>query len=55
MKRAAALDVELARFFDRQGPRYTSYPTAVEFHSGVDGSTYAERLAQADAQEAGQP
>jgi oxygen-independent coproporphyrinogen-3 oxidase len=39
----------LARY-DRPGPRYTSYPTAVEFHAGVTDATYIERLAQADTQ-----
>ena len=39
----------LARY-DRPGPRYTSYPTAVEFHAGVTDTVYIERLAQADAQ-----
>ncbi len=33
---------------DRPGPRYTSYPTAVEFHEGVGTGDYLERLAAAD-------
>jgi oxygen-independent coproporphyrinogen-3 oxidase len=33
---------------DRPGPRYTSYPTAVEFHEGVGTDDYVERLAAAD-------
>jgi oxygen-independent coproporphyrinogen-3 oxidase len=36
--------------YDRPGPRYTSYPTAVEFHAGVDADVYAAKLAEADAQ-----
>lgn len=40
---------ELLRTHDREGPRYTSYPTAVEFHEGVTADTYEELLAQADA------
>ncbi|MBI5836072.1 MAG: oxygen-independent coproporphyrinogen III oxidase [Candidatus Eisenbacteria bacterium] len=36
----------LARF-DRPGPRYTSYPTAVEFHEGFTAEMYVERLQQA--------
>ncbi|UCE03176.1 MAG: oxygen-independent coproporphyrinogen III oxidase [Candidatus Latescibacterota bacterium] len=39
---------ELLRRYDRPGPRYTSYPTAVEFHEGVGAHDYAARLAQAD-------
>jgi oxygen-independent coproporphyrinogen-3 oxidase len=35
--------------YDKPGPRYTSYPTAVEFHAGVDAEVYVERLALADA------
>ena len=35
--------------YDRPGPRYTSYPTAVEFHAGVDADVYAAKLAEADA------
>jgi len=41
--------MDTVRRFDRPGPRYTSYPTAVEFHEGVNGKVYEERLAQADA------
>jgi oxygen-independent coproporphyrinogen III oxidase len=39
----------LLRKHDRPGPRYTSYPTAVEFHAGVGEAAYLEKLAQADA------
>lgn len=35
--------------YDSPGPRYTSYPTAVEFHEGIDAAAYAERLAGAAA------
>jgi len=44
------VDMETVRRFDRPGPRYTSYPTAVEFHEGVGLVAYQERLAEADAQ-----
>lgn len=37
----------LARY-DRPGPRYTSYPTAVEFHDGMSADDYEARLAAAD-------
>ncbi len=40
-------DLAIIRKYDRPGPRYTSYPTAVEFHEGVGPSTYAEHLALA--------
>ena len=37
---------ELLERYDRPGPRYTSYPTAIEFHDGVTNDIYVERLAQ---------
>jgi oxygen-independent coproporphyrinogen-3 oxidase len=40
---------ELLARYDRPGPRYTSYPTAVEFHPGFTEADYRERLAAADA------
>lgn len=45
---------ELLARYDRPGPRYTSYPTAVEFHAGFGEAEYRERLAAADAL-AGEP
>jgi oxygen-independent coproporphyrinogen-3 oxidase len=39
----------LARY-DRPGPRYTSYPTAVEFHDRVGEAEYISSLARANAQ-----
>lgn len=41
--------LELLRRYDRPGPRYTSYPTAVEFHDRFGPTAYAERLAAAAA------
>ena len=40
---------ELIARYDRPGPRYTSYPTAVEFHAGVTADVYETHLARADA------
>jgi oxygen-independent coproporphyrinogen III oxidase len=48
------VDFETVKRFDRPGPRYTSYPTAVEFNDGVGEAAYLERLALANAQ-AGSP
>lgn len=39
--------LDLLRRYDRPGPRYTSYPTAVEFHEGFDEAAYRDRLAEA--------
>jgi oxygen-independent coproporphyrinogen III oxidase len=47
--RVTAELLDLLRRYDRPGPRYTSYPTAVEFHEGVDGAAYESKLAEADA------
>jgi oxygen-independent coproporphyrinogen III oxidase len=41
------LSVDLLGRYDRPGPRYTSYPTAVEFHEGFDAAAYAAHLARA--------
>jgi oxygen-independent coproporphyrinogen-3 oxidase len=45
------LDAELIRRYDSHGPRYTSYPTAVQFHSGFDEQSYRRLalLSNADA------
>jgi oxygen-independent coproporphyrinogen III oxidase len=47
--RVTAELLDLLRRYDRPGPRYTSYPTAVEFHEGVDGAVYESKLAAANA------
>ncbi len=39
----------LLRQYDRPGPRYTSYPTSVEFNASFDSAAYHERLAEAAA------
>jgi len=40
---------DLLAKYDRPGPRYTSYPTAVEFHEGFTPERYLEKLDQAAA------
>lgn len=50
----AQVTPQLLAKHDRPGPRYTSYPTAVEFHEGFTADDYAERLAAAD-QRVGEP
>jgi oxygen-independent coproporphyrinogen-3 oxidase len=40
---------DLLRQYDRPGPRYTSYPTAVEFNSTFDESAYRARVEAAAA------
>jgi oxygen-independent coproporphyrinogen-3 oxidase len=46
---APALTPELVARYDRPGPRYTSYPTAIEFNGSFGAGDYGLRLAQADA------
>ncbi|MEW6752413.1 MAG: oxygen-independent coproporphyrinogen III oxidase [Candidatus Latescibacterota bacterium] len=38
------ISAELLQRYDRPGPRYTSYPTAVEFHEGFTARDYVARL-----------
>jgi oxygen-independent coproporphyrinogen-3 oxidase len=42
-------DLELIRRYDQSGPRYTSYPTAVEFHTGFDEAAYRAVCAATNA------
>ncbi|HEX2864249.1 MAG TPA: oxygen-independent coproporphyrinogen III oxidase [Deinococcales bacterium] len=42
------VDVSVLQKYDKPGPRYTSYPTAVEFHSGFTATDYEARLAAAN-------
>jgi oxygen-independent coproporphyrinogen-3 oxidase len=36
----AAFDIELIRRYDTRGPRYTSYPTALQFDAAFDSNDY---------------
>jgi len=42
------ITLELLQKYDRPGPRYTSYPTAVEFAETFGPAEYVARLAEAD-------
>jgi oxygen-independent coproporphyrinogen-3 oxidase len=42
---------ELVRRYDRAGPRYTSYPTALELHEGLGTGAYREALEHAARRE----
>ncbi len=46
-------DADLIKRYDGAGPRYTSYPTAVQFNDSMDNATY-ERLAK-DSNAGGSP
>lgn len=47
MTLSAAAATDLLARYDRPGPRYTAYPTAVEFHDGFGVQAYLRRLEQA--------
>jgi oxygen-independent coproporphyrinogen-3 oxidase len=47
MSAAAPTTAALLARYDKPGPRYTSYPTAIEFHPGFGEREYLERLAPA--------
>jgi oxygen-independent coproporphyrinogen-3 oxidase len=49
MDQHLVFDPELIRRYDRSGPRYTSYPTAVQFHTGFTAERYAAIAAQTNA------
>ncbi|MDD3610305.1 MAG: oxygen-independent coproporphyrinogen III oxidase [Halothiobacillaceae bacterium] len=49
MKQSLIFDADLIRRHDKAGPRYTSYPTAVQFHDGFGEADYR---AQAQASNA---
>jgi len=42
MDQTLVFDPELIHRYDRSGPRYTSYPTAVQFHEDFGGERYRE-------------
>ncbi len=46
MQQLLEFDLDLIRRYDKSGPRYTSYPTAIQFHEGFDSQQYA-RIARA--------
>jgi oxygen-independent coproporphyrinogen-3 oxidase len=42
-------DLELIKRYDKSGPRYTSYPTAVQFHDGFGEAEYRQHAAASNA------
>ncbi len=49
MDQTLVFDLELIRRYDKSGPRYTSYPTAVQFHDGFGEAEYRELARQSNA------
>lgn len=42
MEQSVIFDIDLIKRYDKSGPRYTSYPTAVQFHDGFAESQYRQ-------------
>jgi len=49
MNQVLEFDAALLRKYDQSGPRYTSYPTAVQFTEDFTGELYAEAMARPEA------
>ena len=49
MPASTLFDVDLVRRYDRPGPRYTSYPTAIDFHAGFGPDDYRAAAAASNA------
>ena len=45
------IDAELLQRYDRPGPRYTSYPTAVEFRDDFSAETYSSQLRELEPEQ----
>lgn len=53
MEQSVSFDLDLIRRYDQSGPRYTSYPTAVEFDESFDETAY--KAACARSNQSGRP
>ncbi len=49
MEQGISFDLDLIRRYDESGPRYTSYPTAVEFSEAFDATAYGAACARGNA------
>ncbi len=50
MDQSLIFDLDLINRYDKAGPRYTSYPTALELHEGFADPEYREHIAYSNAQ-----
>lgn len=50
MDQSLIFDLDLINRYDKAGPRYTSYPTALELNEGFDEVQYREFIAQSNSQ-----
>ncbi|MEW5008906.1 MAG: oxygen-independent coproporphyrinogen III oxidase [Cycloclasticus sp.] len=44
MQQSIQFDIDLINRYDKAGPRYTSYPTALEFHEGFAAEDYQQQI-----------
>jgi oxygen-independent coproporphyrinogen-3 oxidase len=49
MDQSLKFDLELIKRYDKSGPRYTSYPTALELHEGFGDAEYRQHIAKSNA------
>ena len=49
MDQSIKFDLDLINRYDRAGPRYTSYPTALELHEGFGDKEYRQHIAKSNA------
>lgn len=50
MAQRVRFDPQLIKRYDLAGPRYTSYPTAVQFHEGFDADRYRQHVAMSNGE-----
>ncbi len=55
MNHQIIFDAELLRRYDKSGPRYTSYPTAVQFHAGFTEADYRAQAKRSNETPAPRP
>jgi len=44
LQQSIQFDIDLINRYDKAGPRYTSYPTALEFHEGFTAKDYQQQI-----------
>ena len=49
MDQSVKFDLNLIKRYDKSGPRYTSYPTALELHVGFSAEDYKQQIALSNA------
>ncbi|MDD4913559.1 MAG: oxygen-independent coproporphyrinogen III oxidase [Methylococcales bacterium] len=49
MDQSISFDIDLINRYDKSGPRYTSYPTALELHEGFGDAEYRRHIQKSNA------